>query len=640
MAILPANLTRVSNTLRANVVSQTITRTQAQLLAVQNELATGKRLSVPSDDPGDAAIAQQLRKTLEQREAYAANLKAANRTFSEVDSTLADLTDLLQQAQQIASANVGSDVTADARKAAAAVVDSIYNQALLLANKQLDGVYLFGGDRSTTAPFVDAIGGVQFVGSSRVLNNRLDESSLSAFMIDGQMLFGSASNQVMGSADLTPTLTTATRLADLRGGRSMGVQLGSITLNNGTVQQTIDLSSAKSVGDVINLINNAAVGVITASLSADGNSITLTPGAAETLSVMEVGGGTTAADLGILQATALGAGVPLDGQNLKANLTPLTPIASLNNGAGIDGTGFTISNGGAVANIDLSSVVTVEDLLNQINGAGAGVRAEINSAGTGINIINVTQGTDLRISENGGTSAADLGVRSLTTATSLSQLNGGKGVRTAAGDDFQITRSDGSVFTVDIEGATTVGDVIAAINAADGGGGLTASFSTTGNGIVLTDTAGGPGQPALSPLNYSFAAEDLGLLKAPVGNTITGSDVNPIRSQGIFANLAQLRDALNASDQTRITEAAEGLKADHERVTITRGHTGAKVQEVESRQNRLEDQNLATMALLSELEDSNYTDAITRYQTLQNMLQASLRVGAAQLNLSLLDFLG
>src|SRR5213596_2513274 len=104
MAILPLQLARVSNLLRANLASNQISRTQAQLLGVQNELSTGKRINSPSDDPGDSA--------LEQRKAYSDNLKQAGSQLGEVDSTLGDLTGLLQQAQTIASANVGSDVTA------------------------------------------------------------------------------------------------------------------------------------------------------------------------------------------------------------------------------------------------------------------------------------------------------------------------------------------------------------------------------------------------------------------------------------------------------------------------------------------------------------------------------------------------
>jgi len=64
------------------------------------------------------------------------------------------------------------------------------------------------------------------------------------------------------------------------------------------------------------------------------------------------------------------------------------------------------------------------------------------------------------------------------------------------------------------------------------------------------------------------------------------------------------------------------------------------VQELESRQNRLDDENLAAKSLLSSMEDTDFTDAITRFQTLQTALQASLQSAGKILNLSLMDFLG
>src|SRR5687768_10028452 len=150
MAIVPLHLARVSNHLRTSVAQGTVARVQQSLLGVQNELSTGRRLNVPSDAPGDATLAQQLRNTLEMRTAYADNLRYAGSHLSEVDSTLATLTDLLREAQTIASANVGSDVTADQRKAAAAVVENLYNQAMSLGNRQVQGTYLFGGDKGNT----------------------------------------------------------------------------------------------------------------------------------------------------------------------------------------------------------------------------------------------------------------------------------------------------------------------------------------------------------------------------------------------------------------------------------------------------------------------------------------------------------
>ena len=134
---------------------------------------------------------------------------------------------------------------------------------------------------------------------------------------------------------------------------------------------------------------------------------------------------------------------------------------------------------------------TVQDMLNAINGAGLGVVAQINSAATGINILNASQGTNLSIGENGGTTAADLGVQTMAlihaaVAASITAT----GVQTAGGatPDFQITARDGTTFQVsDHAAATTVQDVINDINTATGGK-VTASLATTGSGIVLTDS--------------------------------------------------------------------------------------------------------------------------------------------------------
>src|SRR6476661_6661516 len=100
MSMNPVTLGRVSNLMRGNLVSSTIGRTQAQLLEVQQQLTTGKRLAMPSDDAGDAAIAQSIRKLMEKRDAYKTNLGAANNQLSETDTSLSSVTDLLRQAQQ------------------------------------------------------------------------------------------------------------------------------------------------------------------------------------------------------------------------------------------------------------------------------------------------------------------------------------------------------------------------------------------------------------------------------------------------------------------------------------------------------------------------------------------------------------
>ncbi|HEV8605085.1 MAG TPA: flagellar hook-associated protein FlgL [Tepidisphaeraceae bacterium] len=636
MSIIPLQLARVSNALRMNLSQRTITQTQRSLLDVQNQLSTGRRLTTPSDDPGDAAIAIQIRKLLEQRAGFEDNLKQASSHLSEVDTTLGDMTDLLRQAQTLASANVGSDVSADQRAAAAAIVSSLYNQMLSVANKQSQGVYLFAGDTGQ-APFVSDQSGVRYVGSSRVLQNRFDESAILPFMVDGNEVFGALSSRIQGTTDLSPALTTGTRLADLRGATDGGVHGGAIVLSDGTTTKTVDLSTADTIGNVIDLINAATVGGITASIAPGGAGLLLSATGADNITLTD-SGGTVAADLGIVQSTPAGLGVNITGAPLNPNLTILSNLSDLRGGAGIDLTGLIITNGSKTATVDFTTATTVEDLLNRINQSGTGVLARLSDNGTGIDILNPVQGTQMTVAENGGATAADLGVRSFDQSSLLSELNGGRGVTTVAGADIQITRRDGTNFSVDLSGLNTVADVITAINTADAGGGVTASFATTGNGIVLTDSTVG-GSLSVSSLNASPAAADLGINTSSPTGIIAGADVNSVEATGIFGNLGKLREALLSSDQTGITHAAEALQNDLDRIIRFHGQVGAQVKEFEARQNRLADQNVATKAMLSELEDTDFNEAITRFQTLQTALQANLQTTSRLLDLNLLDFL-
>src|SRR5262249_54172927 len=154
----------------------------------------------------------------------------------------------------------------------------------------------------------------------------------------------------------------------------------------------------------------------------------------------------------------------------------------------------------------------------------------------------------------------------------LSELNDGKGIRTTAGSDFTLTDSTGVSFQVDLGTETTIQDVLNTINTAatSAGAGVTASFATTGNGIVLTDTAGGAGTLTAKADNFSYALADLGLTAQQSGGVITGTDVSPVQAQGMFANLIKLRDSLQSNNQQGITAAAEGLATDLDRVTRIR----------------------------------------------------------------------
>jgi len=96
---------------------------------------------------------------------------------------------------------------------------------------------------------------------------------------------------------LTPQLASTTSLNLLYGGR--GVRLGTIHITNGTQETDIDLSTARTVGDVLSAINTSTAGV-QATFNTNGTALQVRSTNVNTVAVVtEVGGGQSAAALGL-----------------------------------------------------------------------------------------------------------------------------------------------------------------------------------------------------------------------------------------------------------------------------------------------------------------------------------------------------
>jgi flagellar hook-associated protein 3 FlgL len=71
----------------------------------------------------------------------------------------------------------------------------------------------------------------------------------------------------------------------------------------------------------------------------------------------------------------------------------------------------------------------------------------------------------------------------------------------------------------------------------------------------------------------------------------------------------------------------------------SRGIIGAQAAAMRDRLTQTDSAVFATQSLLSEVQDLDYTEAITKFQQAQTALQASLLTGTQILNTSLMDFL-
>lgn len=338
-------------------------------------------------------------------------------------------------------------------------------------------------------------------------------------------------------------ISKSTSLAQLNGGTGLKVSPLSnqpdfrVLVGDGSLFD-VSLSSAKTIGDVVDAINTASGGKLTASIAANGQGLQLTDtsGGGGPLVVADLYS-TAAEQLGIAVDSVVGS---LTGSPLVAGLDSV-PLADLNGGKGLTlGKLDVTDRNGVTKQIDLAAATSVQDVIAAINLQGAGsVKASLNSAQDGIQIQDASGGNGTLTIANGDAfnSATALGLAGafgdaqtvingsnlhrqyISTTTALADYNGGKGV---AQTKFTITASNGAQSEIDLTSGTAVslGDVISNINAR--GIGVTASLNTTGDGLLLTDTAGGAGKLTVKDENGTAAA-DLNIAGIATGTTIDGS---------------------------------------------------------------------------------------------------------------------
>lgn len=693
MSSIPANLSRVPNLLSSQLLLASITRTNSGLLKVQSQFATGNLINRFSDDSIGAVTVSTLQERLARTEQRLRNLSNAQGTLDYLDSSIGDASELVLEAKNIAADQIGAQSDTVTRNNQAVVIDGMIRRLLQLANRQTNGIYIFGGATATRPPIEELRGGFRYVGRGNGLYTDLDPSDDIPITIGGDNAIGAVSARLRSRVDLNPDLTADTRLSELRGGRGLGIARGSIEFSfDGGPPATIDLSGADTVQDVVDRItaainqyetDNGVTILGPGGVSFAGGSLTVdvVAGAPNPqLTFRDIGSGTTAQDLGLSQG-AFDATVAA-GADLNPKLSLLTPLTALS--------GLTLPlesirirfgrandpNNSQFTDVDLSSAQTVDDLRNLIETAVPGVRVRINDAGTGIDLFNEISGPAMSVEETpgGADTATALGIRTLAADTAINEFNSGRGVRivdnqidpvsgvptTQLNRDFRITLGNGQAFDVDLrpQDLVNVQSVIDRINEEFNNalsqppivgtapplaaGDFSAGLTDAGNGIALTQTLTG-GPVRVEKLNNSAAAEDLGFLTGTydaTSATLIAQDRAAVRVENLFTALIDLRDALRADDSHGISLAGEALTKSVDRLAATRALVGVYANRVQRSAQRQEDLAVLDEKLKSETQGLDYAEASIRFNLLQTQLQAAMAAGARSQSLSLLDFLG
>lgn len=158
---------RVSTSMLYTLGVDAIGRQQEKLLHLQQQIASGRRILTPADDPVGSAQALTATQAQARTAQHATNIGTANDALAHSESVLGQVGDLLQAARTQAIA-AGGPALADAdRRAIATDLRAQLAQLVGLANsKDGDGAFMFAGFATATLPFTDTAGGVTYSGDS------------------------------------------------------------------------------------------------------------------------------------------------------------------------------------------------------------------------------------------------------------------------------------------------------------------------------------------------------------------------------------------------------------------------------------------------------------------------------------------
>lgn len=305
-----------------------------------------------------------------------------------------------------------------------------------------------------------------------------------------------------------------------------------------------------TLGDMLDVINAANPTKLKAEIHGDGTRLVITDLTEEgggAFSLSAVGDSPALADLGLTGTAVDGV---ITGDRIIGGLKTVL-LSSLNGGNGLGALGsLTLTDhSGASDTVDLSTAETLDDVVAILNTASVGITARVNDAKTGV-VLEDTTGLStgqLTIADADATSTVyhlgftddsettsvatdessldtgDLHLQVINTDTKLSALNGNSGV---AGGSFTIYDSDGNATKVTVNSSiTTIGDLVRVIN--QGLADVSAEINETGDGISLTDLAGGSGTLRVVE-GVSTTAADLHLLGGATTKMVQGEEVQVI----------------------------------------------------------------------------------------------------------------
>ncbi|MDI5922811.1 flagellar hook-associated protein FlgL [Halomonas sp. LR5S13] len=187
---------RVSSVTMYEQSISSMNRQQNDFLKVSQQIASGRRVVNPSDDPQAASRAVGVDQARAVTQQFADARVSARNSLAQTESVLNSISDAITSAKTL-MVQASSDTLSDAdRESVASELRGVYETVIGQANAtDGNGRHLFGGYQDSTEPFVRKTENnetfIDYVGDGNTREQRIDASRLMKVNENGESIFNS-----------------------------------------------------------------------------------------------------------------------------------------------------------------------------------------------------------------------------------------------------------------------------------------------------------------------------------------------------------------------------------------------------------------------------------------------------------------
>lgn len=148
--------TRVTQSMLNSQLLRNLNENLRSMNHLQNQLATGRRINKPSDDPVGISFSMRYRSELAANDQHQRNVNDALSALSFTDDMLNQAGSVLQRVRELAVEGSNGTNPQEALDTIAAEIHQLYAQMVNIGNSQFKGKYVFNGQLTDVKPYTIA----------------------------------------------------------------------------------------------------------------------------------------------------------------------------------------------------------------------------------------------------------------------------------------------------------------------------------------------------------------------------------------------------------------------------------------------------------------------------------------------------